>query len=179
MPGPEPMKSQACQRRVTVTSRGTHRLCCERWTGCLTQPPSDQWFDFAGFEMCRCSRNKEPMDIIRGDGKHPDSLTLVPLQSGCSLAWDVTVLDTLARSYTSITSMIPYGLAEAAALQKRAKYTDIVLSHIFVPVAIESLGPIQNTDGECFLDSLSERLSSFSGDPREIIFLYQRISELI
>ena len=34
-------------------------------------------------------------------------------------------------------------------------------------------------DGQRFLDSLGERLSSISGDPRETTFLYQRLSVLI
>ena len=34
-------------------------------------------------------------------------------------------------------------------------------------------------DGQRFLDSLGERLSSISGDPRETTFLCQRLSVLI
>ena len=34
-------------------------------------------------------------------------------------------------------------------------------------------------DGQRFLDSLGERLSSVSDDPRETTFLYQRLSVLI
>ena len=58
--------------------------------------------------------------------------------------------------------------------RKRAKYAEIIQSHHFVPLAIETLGPI-NMDGERFLDSLGECLSSISGDPRETTFLYQRL----
>ena len=47
-----------------------------------------------------------------------------------------------------------------------------------VLVGIETLGPI-NMDGQRFLDSLGERLSSVSGDLRETTFLYQRLSVLI
>ena len=69
------------------------------------------------------------------------------------------------------------GAAEALATRKRAKYAEISQSH-FVPIAIETLGPT-NMDGQRFLDSLGERLSSISGDPRETTFLYQRLSVLI
>ena len=41
---------------------------------------------------------KEQAGLLRGDGKRPDGLTLVPWQSGRSLTWDVTVVDTLANS---------------------------------------------------------------------------------
>ena len=83
-----------------------------------------------------------------------------------------------ASSYTPTTSMTPCGAAEAAATRKRAKYAEIIQSYLFVPIAIETLGPI-NMDGQRFLDSLDERLSSVSGDPRETTFLYQRLSVLI
>ena len=85
-------------------------------------------------------------------------------------------MDTLASSYTPTTSVTPCGAAEAAATRKRARYAEII--HIFVPIAIETLGPI-NMDGERFLDSPGERLSSVFGDPRETTSLYQRLSVLI
>ena len=121
---------------------------------------------------------KERAGLLRGDGKRPDGLTLVPWQSGRSLTWDVTVVDTLASSYTPMTSVTPCEAAEAAATRKRAKYAEIIQSHIFVPIAIETLGPI-NMGDQRFLDSLGECLSSVSGDPRETTFLYQRLSVLI
>ena len=74
--------------------------------------------------------------------------------------------------------MTPCEATEAAATRKRAKYVDIIQSHIFVPLAIETLGPI-DMDGQRFIDSIGERFSSVSGDPREITFLYQRLSVLI
>ena len=38
------------------------------------------------------NNNKEPVGLLRSDGKRPDSVTLVPWQSGKSLCWDVTAL---------------------------------------------------------------------------------------
>ena len=55
------------------------------------------------------------------------------------------------------------------------RYAEIIQSHIFVAIAIETLAPI-NMDGQRFLDSLGELLSSVSGDPRETTFLCQRLS---
>ena len=74
--------------------------------------------------------------------------------------------------------MTPCGAAEATATRKRAKYTEIIQSHIFVPIANETLEPI-NMDGQRFLDSLGEPLSFVSGDPRETTILYQRLSLFI
>ena len=61
---------------------------------------------------------------------------------------------------------------------EESKYAEIIQSHHFVPIAIETLGPI-NMDGQLFLDGLGERLSSISCDPKETTFLYQRLSVLI
>ena len=52
------------------------------------------------------------------------------------------------------TSVTPCRAAEAAATRKRAKYADIIQLHIFVPIAIETLRPI-NMDGQRFLDEAS------------------------
>ena len=42
---------------------------------------------------------KEPVGLSRSDGKLPDGLTLIPWCSGRCAVWDVTVVDTLAKSY--------------------------------------------------------------------------------
>ena len=121
---------------------------------------------------------KEPMGQLRCDEKGLDDFTLVPWQRGCCLIWDVSVVETLANSYIPTTSVTPCRAAEAAATRKRAKYADIIQSHIFVPIAIETVGPI-NMDGQRFLDSLGEHFLSVSGDARETTYLYQRISAVI
>ena len=53
-----------------------------------------------------------------------------------------------------------------------------MLIHIFVPVAIETLGPV-NAEGLRFLDQTGDRLSAVTRDPQESSFLYQRLSVLI
>ena len=47
---------------------------------------------------------KEPSGLVRQDGKRPDGLTLIPWQGWKSLAWDVTVVSTLAQSYVDRTA---------------------------------------------------------------------------
>ena len=56
--------------------------------------------------------------MLRGDGKRPDGLTLVPRQAGKCLTWDATVVDTLASSYVSVTATRVGGAADAAAERK-------------------------------------------------------------
>ena len=51
----------------------------------------------------------------------------------------------------------------------------IIIIHIFQPIAVEMLGPI-NESARAFLDNLGWRISVLSGDDREhLFFLFQRI----
>src|SRR6218665_1062977 len=67
------------------------------------------------------------------------------------------------------------GAAELAAVRKQAKYSDLPSSHTFVPIAIESLGQI-NQSGFDFISEVGRRISAISGDPRERNQLFQRLS---
>ena len=40
---------------------------------------------------------KEPTGLCQSDGKRPDGVSLIPWNRGRCVAWDVTVVDTLAR----------------------------------------------------------------------------------
>ena len=68
---------------------------------------------------------KEPRHFVRGDGKRPDGITLVPWQDGRCLTWDTTIVDTLAASYVEIGSTVPAGTTNAAAARNHVKYDTI------------------------------------------------------
>ena len=78
----------------------------------------------------------------------------------------------------ALTSITPGAAAERAALLKHTKYAAIKATHDFVPVAIETLGPI-NEEGTSFLCEIGERMKGVSGDPRETAYLFQRVSVII
>ena len=61
------------------------------------------------------------------------------------MAWDVTVVDTLAPSYAAISSISAGKVAEKAAENKVSKYSAISQTHDFVPIAIETLGPLNSS----------------------------------
>ena len=84
----------------------------------------------------------------------------------------------MASSYVSVTATRVAGAADAAAERKSLKYASINNTHIFVPVAVETLGPI-GSRGMSFLVEISNRLATISGDARETSFLFQRVSALI
>jgi len=105
---------------------------------------------------------KEPVGLLRSDGKRPDGLTLVPWQSGKPLTWDVTVAHTLAASYISSTARKAGVAAEMAATQKSAKYADVSRLHHFQPIALETLGSM-NSSAISFFQDLGRRISQVSG----------------
>ena len=61
---------------------------------------------------------------------------------------------------------------------KLSKYLTISQTHIFIPVALETMGPI-DAEGLRVLYELVERLVYVSGDLRESSFLFQRLSVLV
>jgi len=81
------------------------------------------------------------------------------------LSWDVTVAATLADPYISATSSTG-AAAEMAATRKMAKYADLPASYLFQPVALETLGPI-NDSAVDFLSELGSRIGTASGEIRE------------
>ena len=118
---------------------------------------------------------KEPNGLSRSDGKRPDGLTQIPWVGEKSLLWDVTVADTLANSYIDISSVSAGGAAELAADRKLTKYSNLLADYCFIPLAFETLGPL-NKEGDEFLTTLGKRLSAITGDKRESCFLRQRLS---
>ena len=83
----------------------------------------------------------------------------MPWQAGRCATWDVTVTHTVADSFVGISAACAGAAAEAAANRKKAKYIDISRSHLFFPVAFETMGPINQT-GSDLLSLLGRRLST-------------------
>src|SRR5215475_7959924 len=108
---------------------------------------------------------KEPSDVLRSDGKRQDGATQIPWSAGKCLAWDVTVTDTLAPSYVSSSATSASSAAERAAVMKVAKYISLSSTHEFVPIAVETLRPL-NESALTFLTALGKRLFQTTGDPR-------------
>jgi len=121
---------------------------------------------------------KEPSGLVRQDGKWPNGLTLIPWQGGKSLAWDATVVSTLAQSYVDRAAASVGAVAEMAAERKLAKYFNLASNFTFQPIAVENLGAFSLSTLE-FLSDLSHKLSSFSGEERTSSFLFQHLSVLL
>jgi len=91
------------------------------------------------------------------------------------MRWDVTVVSTLADFYLHSTSQSTVSAAETASIRKESKYSSLPPEYLFQLVAIETLGPL-NASALNFLSEVGRRLTSLSGDSRETLFLFQRLS---
>ena len=167
-----------CPCGVNDDARGLHGLACKRSAGRSTRHQQLSDLIWRALKRADVPSTKEPTGLLRGDEKRPDGLTHVPWQAGNCLTWDATVVDTLASSYVSVTSARVGGAADAAAESKFLKYASITNTQIFVPVAIETLGPICSR-GFSFLVDISNRLAAIAGDETETFFLFKMVTVLI
>ena len=164
-----------CPCGALVASDGLHGLSCTLGPGRLPRHASLNDLVYRALVRAGFPSTKEPSGLTRTDGRRPDGLTLVPWRVGRCLVWDATVTDTLAASYLPDTSQTVGAAAERAASRKHEKYLPLSSTHVFIPLAFETMGPI-NDEGRDFLSELGRKTSMITGDPRETSFLFQRIS---
>ena len=121
---------------------------------------------------------KEPAGLCRTDGKRPDGMTLIHWKAGKPVMWDVTAICTTASSYINSSTREAGAAAEIAATRKTAKYSNLSSQHTFYPMAVETLGPL-NEYARLLLSDLGRPISAASGNRREVFFLFQRISVVV
>src|SRR5688572_11580450 len=167
-----------CPCGAMVQEDGSHGMSCRLGPGRTARHASLNDIIWRGLTKAGFPATKEPAGLARSDGRRPDGVTLIPWEGGKSLAWDATVIDTLAESYRTRSAEVAGAAAEIAADRKTSKYTAILPSYCFVPLAFETLGPI-NQEGLALINLLGYRLAQTSGDNRETTFLFQRISMTI
>jgi hypothetical protein len=119
--------------------------------------------------------NKEPQGLLVGSALRPDGVTLIPWSQGKCLTWDATTPDTLAQSHVPSTSVLAGAAASQASALKVQKYSALLASYHVIPIAIETLGPF-NDEGTKFIHDLGKKIAAVTGDPRETLFLKQRLS---
>ena len=162
-----------CSCGASVDCRGVHGLSCKLAPGRIPRHCAVNDLIAQALARAQIPNCKEPSGLSRTDGKRPDGVTLVPWSHGQALTWDVTVIDTLAESY--LTNQTITSAAETAASRKILKYSNLPDFYQFQPVAIETLGRL-NDSALDFLNELGRRLANVTGDKREKSYLFQRLS---
>ncbi|XP_052741445.1 uncharacterized protein LOC128198735 [Bicyclus anynana] len=164
-----------CPCGKEVSKFGIHGLSCQRSGGRLFRHGSLNDIIKRALATINIPALIEPLGISRDDGKRPDGLTLVPWEMGRALMWDATCVDTLAPCHIRETESRPGAAAEKAETGKWLKYASLTESYIFVPFAVETLGPWSRS-AKKFFRTISPRLVASTGDRRAGSFFAQRIS---
>jgi len=164
-----------CICGTAVNVLGTHGLACKRSAGRIGRHQFLNDILWRALNRANIPAVKEPQGLVRSDGKRPDGVTQIPWSEGKCVSWDVTVTDTLAASNVNTSSSAAGSAAEVAACKKLQKYAEIMNRYTFVPIAFETLGPV-NIAGTDFIDEIGRRSHCITGDQREKAFLWQRLS---
>ena len=90
------------------------------------------------------------------------------------MLWDFTCPDTLAPSHLPQTMFQAGGAASAGESHKRTMYSSLEFSHVFMPVAVETLGPCGPGAANLFA-AIGRRLIEASQDFRSGYFFRQPI----
>ena len=86
------------------------------------------------------------------------------------LTWDATIVDTFAASYLKVSQSLQVRPQRRQQIEKKVKYSTVSTKHWFIPVAVETMGSI-NQEGSAFLDEAGNRIVEMSEDPESTHFL--------
>ena len=102
----------------------------------------------------------------------------MPWACGRILVWDATCPDTLVPSHIALASREPGLVAEQAEQKKKSKYTDLLVTHHFVPISTETSG-VFGPEAYSLFKELGHRLKARSGDPSSFSYLLQQFGVTI
>jgi len=126
----------SCPCGGQVDAQDLHAMVCKKAPGRIARHQVLDDIIWRSLGSASIPATKEPSELVRQDGKRPDGLTLIPWQGGKSLAWDVTVVSTLARSYVDMAATFVGMVAELAAERKLIKCSNLQTNLIFQPIAV-------------------------------------------
>ena len=143
---------------------GTHGLACKRSAG--RHPRHGLLNDVVWRAMLRAQvpSCKEPAGLSRSDGKRPDGVSLIPWSRGRCVTWDVTSPDTLAPTHLPLSATQAGAAAARAEAAKSLKYSALATTHVFVPLAFETLG-VWRVEAVAFVAELGKRMTAVTGNP--------------
>src|SRR6267154_2302892 len=167
-----------CACNSSVNALGHHGLSCQRSAGRQLRHRLLNDIIWRALGRAGVAANREPQGLIAGSHLRPDGATIILWARGKCAAWDATTPDTFAQSHLASTSQVAGAASASAARLKSNKYAELLQTHIFVPVAIETMGT-WNQDGLDWVKEIGRRITRVTRDPRETFFLLQRISVAI
>ena len=164
----------SCVCGSKVESDGHHGLACRKSSGRHLRHSLANDVIARALRSAKTPTILEPTGMLRGDGKRPDGVTMIPWSKGKALVWDFTCPDTLAPSHVRQTSLAAGSAAIAAESKKRTKYAELSVANSFVPFAIETLG-VWGNDAYALSSEIGSRIAAITGEPRSTAFFRQRL----
>ena len=146
----------------------THGLSCRKSQGRHSRHAAINDLIKRSLAAVKIPAHLEPTGISRSDGKRPEGATIVPWKGGRVLVWDATCPDTLAPSHITLATREAGAVADEAERKKKQKYSSLMTTHHFVPIAIETSG-VFGSEAITFLRSWANRLNSNRGIPAHFI----------
>jgi hypothetical protein len=170
--------THTCRCGQLVDELGHHPLSCRKAVGRFSRHTDANNILQKALNTAHIPATLEPLGLIRDDGKRPDGCTIAPWSKGQLLVWDFTSPDTLAPSYQSSATIGAGRVATEKEELKRLKYRSLPSGHLFVPIAIETLGPVGKS-AYALIKEIGRRVSSATGDIKATAHLFQRMSVAI
>ena len=158
-----------------VDTWGDHAFVCKSASGRSGRHTAINDIISRALSSANTPSTLEPHGLVPGTILRPDGASLLPWSGGKYLAWDATVSTTLAASYV-VASSTQIGFASTTAADRKSqKYLGLDPLYRFQPVSLENLGPVCPSTN-LFFSVLGRKISSVSGDPKETLYLRQRLS---
>jgi len=79
--------------------------------------------------------------------------------------------DEVFESYVAAAARRRGQVAETAATRKCQKYSELSTAYLCLPIAVETLGPMNDLAYE-FFEIICRKITEVSGDSREVSFLF-------
>ncbi|GAU97252.1 hypothetical protein RvY_08579 [Ramazzottius varieornatus] len=164
-----------CRCGEVVDEYGLHGLSCPRSSGRHSRQASLNESVRRALVSAQVPAVLEPLGLSRDDELRPDGKTMIPWKNGKELVRDVTVIDTLAKSYVGKTSENVRAAAEDAEERKIQKYQGIASQYLFVPLRFEPFGSWGPAATE-LINAIGKKLVEFSFETRSLHYFKQRLS---
>ena len=172
--GAEVCSTHTCRCGRVMDARGLHGLSCKYSAGRHPRHAALNEIVMRSLRSAGIPSILEPVGIDRDDGRRPHGITVFPFSNGRCLCWDATCVDTYASTHLNNAALVPGEAAKLAEERKRLKYAALAVRYRFEPISLETTGFYDGTTGT-LLSEIGRRTTEVTGDPRETVWLEQRI----
>ena len=140
-----------------MDERWLYGLSCCFSKGCFSRHSALSDLVKRSLDSAKIPSHLKPTGLYHTDGKRPDGGTLVPWKDGRVLVWDITCADIPAPSHRQLASREARAVAASAKQRKKNRYAHFEATYHFVPIAIETLGVVDE-EGSVFFKDLGRRV---------------------